>query len=190
MNLAAIRAESSIPYISHFEEMCTLVQRPVRTVESCAMSAVRASLDLNAAAIFVLSTSGESARMISKYRPVCPIIMITRNPSASRYGHLYRGVYPFLFAESKPDFSQVNWQEDVDRRIKWGLGRAMAINLLNQGEPVVVVQGWKVCSSLFAEGSSSGAKADEYVNAQGGMGNTNTFRIVKADVEHLGIGHE
>lgn len=167
MSKAAIRAESSIPYISHFEEMCTLVQRPVRAVESCAMSAVRASLDLNAAAIFVLSTSGESARLISKYRPVCPIIMITRTPSASRYGHLYRGVYPFLFPELKPDFKKVNWQEDVDRRIKWGLSRAMDLNLLNQGEPVVVVQGWK-----------------------GGMGNTNTLRIVKADVDHLGIGRQ
>jgi pyruvate kinase len=165
MSKAVIKAECSIPYIAHFEEMCTLVKRPVRPVESCAMSAVRASLDLNAAAIFVLSTSGESARLISKYRPVCPIIMITRNASASRYGHLYRGVYPFLFPEAKPDFTKVNWQEDVDRRIKWGLSRAMDLNLLTHGEPVVVVQGWK-----------------------GGMGNTNTLRIVKADVEHLGIG--
>jgi pyruvate kinase len=48
--------------------------------------------------------------------------MVTRNASAARYGHLYRGVYPFYFAEQKPDFSKVNWQEDVDRRIKWGIG--------------------------------------------------------------------
>ncbi|GAB1317698.1 Pyruvate kinase [Madurella fahalii] len=165
MSEACLKAENSIPYVSHFEEMCTLVKRPVSIVESCAMAAVRASLDLNAAGIFVLSTSGESARLISKYRPVCPIIMITRNPSSSRYAHLYRGVYPFLFPEAKPDFSKVNWQEDVDRRIKWGLSHAIGLGILNEGETVVVVQGWK-----------------------GGMGNTNTLRIVKADVEHLGIG--
>jgi pyruvate kinase len=165
MSLACLKAENSIPYVSHFEELCTLVKRPVPTVESCAMAAVRASLDLNASAIFVLSTSGESARLISKYRPVCPIIMITRNPSSSRYAHLYRGVYPFLFPEAKPDFTKVNWQEDVDRRIKWGLSHAIDLNILTEGETVVVVQGWK-----------------------GGMGNTNTLRIVKADVDHLGIG--
>ncbi|AEO68147.1 ccc76ce8-6374-4049-8295-b7057c93aabc [Thermothielavioides terrestris] len=165
MSEACLKAENSIPYVSHFEELCSLAKRPVSIVESCAMAAVRASLDLNAAGIFVLSTSGESARLISKYRPVCPIIMITRNPSASRYAHLYRGVYPFLFPEAKPDFSKVNWQEDVDRRIKWGLKHAIDLGILNEGETVVVVQGWK-----------------------GGMGNTNTMRIVKADVNHLGIG--
>ncbi|KAK4183306.1 pyruvate kinase [Podospora australis] len=165
MSEACLKAENTIPYVSHFEELCTLVKRPVSIAESCAMAAVRASLDLNAAAIFVLSTSGESARLISKYRPVSPIIMITRNASASRYAHLYRGVYPFLFPEAKPNFNEVNWQEDVDRRIKWGLTHAIDLGILKEGETVVVVQGWK-----------------------GGMGNTNTLRIVKADVDHLGIG--
>lgn len=144
MSETCLMAENTIPYVSHFEEMCTLVKRPVAIVESCAMAAVRASLDLNASAIFVLSTSGVSARLLSKYRPVCPIIMITRNDSASRYAHLYRGVYPFLFPEAKPDFTKVNWQEDVDRRIKWGLSHAMGLDILNEGETVVVVQGWKV----------------------------------------------
>jgi pyruvate kinase len=144
MHEACLKAENTIPYVSHFEELCTLVKRPVSIVESCAMASVRASLDLNAAAIFVLSTSGQSARLISKYRPVCPIIMITRNASASRYCHLYRGVYPFFFPEAKPDFEKVNWQEDVDRRIKWGLGKAMGLGILAEGETVVVVQGWKV----------------------------------------------
>lgn len=167
MSEACLKAENTIPYVSHFEEMCTLVKRPVSIVESCAMAAVRASLDLNAGGIVVLSTSGDSARLLSKYRPVCPIFMVTRNPSASRYGHLYRGVYPFVFPEAKPDFSKVNWQEDVDRRIKWGISRAMELNVLSKNDTVVVVQGWK-----------------------GGMGNTNTLRIVKANVEHLGIGEE
>jgi pyruvate kinase len=165
MSEACLKAENTIPYVSHFEEMCTLVKRPVSIVESCAMAAVRASLDLNAGGIVVLSTSGDSARLLSKYRPVCPIFMVTRNPSASRYGHLYRGVYPFVFPEAKPDFSKVNWQEDVDRRIKWGISKAMELNVLSKNDTVVVVQGWK-----------------------GGMGNTNTLRIVKANVDHLGIG--
>lgn len=165
MHEACLKAENTIPYVSHFEEMCTLVKRPVSVVESCAMAAVRASLDLNAGGIIVLSTSGESARLLSKYRPVCPIFMVTRNASASRYAHLYRGVYPFLFPEAKPDFSKVNWQEDVDRRIKWGVEHALELNVVSKGDTLVVVQGWK-----------------------GGMGNTNTLRIVKADPEHLGIG--
>ncbi|KAI1736110.1 pyruvate kinase [Xylaria scruposa] len=165
MHEACIKAENSIPYVSHFEELCSIVKRPVSVVESVAMAAVRASLDLNAGGIIVLSTSGDSARLLSKYRPVCPIFMVTRTPSASRYAHLYRGVYPFLFPEKKPDFDKVNWQEDVDKRIGWGIENALRLNVLSRGETIVVVQGWR-----------------------GGMGNTNTIRIVKADPEHLGIG--
>lgn len=165
MHEACLKAENTIPYISHFEEMCSLSRRPVSIVESCAMAAVRASLDLNAGGILVLSTSGDSARLLSKYRPVCPIFCVTRNASTSRFGHLYRGVYPFMFPEEKPDFAKVNWQEDVDRRIKWGVSNAISLGVLAPGDTVVVVQGWK-----------------------GGMGNTNTLRIVKADTESLGIG--
>ncbi|KAI0905744.1 pyruvate kinase [Ustulina deusta] len=165
MHEACVKAENSIPYVSHFEELCSIVKRPVSVVESIAMAAVRASLDLNAGGIIVLSTSGDSARLLSKYRPVCPIFMITRTPSASRYAHLYRGVYPFLFPEQKPDFDKVNWQEDVDKRIGWAISNALKLNVLSLGDTVVVVQGWR-----------------------GGMGNTNTIRIVKADPEHLGIG--
>ncbi|OAA45876.1 pyruvate kinase [Beauveria brongniartii RCEF 3172] len=165
MHEACLKAENTIPYVSHFEEMCSLVKRPVRTVESCAMAAVRASLDLGAGGIIVLSTSGESARLLSKYRPVCPIFMVTRSATTSRFAHLYRGVYPFLLNEAKPDFSKVNWQEDVDKRIKWAVSQALQLGTLTTGDTVVVVQGWK-----------------------GGMGNTNTLRIVRAEPEHLGIG--
>ncbi|CAG8949700.1 hypothetical protein HYFRA_00004018 [Hymenoscyphus fraxineus] len=163
MSQTCLKAENTIAYVSHFEELTQLAKRPVGIVESCAMAAVRASLDMNAGAIIVLSTSGDSARLLSKYRPVCPIFMVTRNSSASRYGHLYRGVYPFYFPEQKPDFSKVNWQEDVDRRITWGIAEAMKLGVLNQGETVVVVQGWK-----------------------GGMGNTNTLRVIKAE-KNLGL---
>ncbi|KAI1089333.1 pyruvate kinase [Rostrohypoxylon terebratum] len=165
MSNTCLAAENSIPYVSHYEEMVSLTKRPTNVVEACAMAAVRASLDLNAGAIIVLSTSGDSARLLSKYRPVCPIFMVTRNPSASRYAHLYRGVYPFLFNEAKPNYDQVNWQEDVDRRIKWAVERALGLGLLSKTDTIVVVQGWR-----------------------GGMGNTNTQRIVKADPEHLGLG--
>ncbi|CEJ88574.1 Putative Pyruvate kinase [[Torrubiella] hemipterigena] len=165
MHEACLKAENTIAYVSHFEELTSLVKRPVSTVESCAMAAVRASLDLGAGGIIVLSTSGESARLLSKYRPVCPIFMVTRNPTTSRFAHLYRGVYPFLFDEAKPDFNQVNWQENVDLRIKWAVMQALEMKTLTPGDTVVVVQGWK-----------------------GGMGNTNTLRIVRADPEHLGLG--
>lgn len=102
MHDTCLLAEVAIPYVSFFDELRNMMPRPVDTVESIAMSAVGASLELNAGAILVLTTryvqndgfrdltntffSGSTARILSKYRPVCPIIMVTRNERASRVG--------------------------------------------------------------------------------------------------------
>ncbi|KAK5018307.1 Pyruvate kinase [Cryomyces antarcticus] len=163
MHETCLLAEIAIPYVNAFDELRSLAPRPVPTTETCAMASVSASLEQNAGAILVLTTSGNTARLISKYRPVCPIIMVTRNASAARYSHLYRGVYPFFFPEKKPDFKSEPWQEDVDRRLKWGIANAIKLGVLSKGDAVVCVQGWR-----------------------GGMGHTNTLRIVPAE-EDLGL---
>lgn len=67
-------AESAICYPPLFNELRSLTQRPTATTETVAMAAVAASLEQNAGAILVMSTSGNTARLISKYRPSCPIL--------------------------------------------------------------------------------------------------------------------
>ncbi|KAI9894908.1 MAG: Pyruvate kinase [Vezdaea aestivalis] len=166
MHETCLLAEVAIPYVNVFDEMRSLVPKPVATTESCAMAAVSASLEQKAGAILVLTTSGNTARLISKYRPVCPILMVTRSEAASRYSHLYRGVYPFFFPEAKPDFNKTNWQVDVDKRISWGIAQAIKLDVLSKGDVVICVQGWR-----------------------GGMGHTNTLRIVPAE-EDLGLSQQ
>ncbi|KAL1974443.1 hypothetical protein VTN31DRAFT_4647 [Thermomyces dupontii] len=163
MHETCLLAEVSVPHFSIFDELRNLCPRPANTVEAIAMSAVSASLELNAGAILVLTTSGNTARLLAKYRPVCPIIMVTRNPIAARYSHLYRGVYPFIFPEAKPDFNVVPWQEDVDRRLKWGIAQGIKLGVINRGDSIVCVQGWR-----------------------GGQGHTNTIRVVPAE-DNLGL---
>jgi pyruvate kinase len=68
-----------------------------------------------------------------------------------------------LFDEEKPDFNEVNWQIDVDNRLKWGIKQAIKLGVLAQGDKVVCVQGWR-----------------------GGQGHTNTIRIVPAEKD-LGL---
>lgn len=150
-------AESAISYQPLFNELRGLTVRPVGTSETCAIAAVAASFEQNAGCIIVLSTSGNTARLLAKYRPKCPIFMVTRSASVARFSHLYRGVYPFIFPEPKPDFDVVAWQEDVDKRLRWGMARAIEAGLLNEGENVIAVQGWR-----------------------GGLGHTNTLRILTA----------
>jgi pyruvate kinase len=92
-------AEASTSYPALFNELRAMAQRPTPTSETVAMAAVAAALEQNAGAIIVMSTSGNTARLVSKYKPPCPIIMVTRNEQTSRQVHLHRGVYPMLYQE-------------------------------------------------------------------------------------------
>lgn len=57
MHETCLLAEVAIPYLNSFDELRQLAPRPVPTPESCAMAAVSASLEQNAGAILVLTTS-------------------------------------------------------------------------------------------------------------------------------------
>lgn len=44
-----------------------------------------------------LSNKFSSAGLVSRYRPMAPIIAITREEQAARQMHLFRGVHPVLY---------------------------------------------------------------------------------------------
>lgn len=47
--------------------------------------------------LIVITTSGRSAHLVSKYKPKCPIIAVTRFPQTARQCHLYRGILPLSY---------------------------------------------------------------------------------------------
>ncbi|KZO95030.1 pyruvate kinase [Calocera viscosa TUFC12733] len=147
-------AESAICYPPLFDELRALAPRPTDTVETVAIAAVSAALEQNAAAILVLSTSGNTARLIAKYRPHVPIITVTRNEQTARQIHLHRACYPFWYPAPR-GIEASQWQTDVDNRIRYGLRSALDLKIIEKGKPVIAVQGWK-----------------------GGLGHTNTLRIL------------
>ncbi|WVO17326.1 pyruvate kinase [Cryptococcus depauperatus] len=150
----AFLAESSIAYPPLFDQLRSLVSRPTETAETLALSAVAAAIEQDAGAIIVLSTSGVSARLLSKYRPACPIICVTRNEQNARQLHLSRGVYPVWYPEPR-GIPTDKWQIDVDNRIRFGLRAALSLGIIKPEATVMAVQGWK-----------------------GGLGHTNTLRIL------------
>lgn len=122
-------AEAAICYPPLYDELRNVTVRPTETVETVAFAAVAAASEQGASAILVLSTSGNTARLVSKYRPSVPIIAgrhsvcslvilwltglsVTRNEQTARQIHLHRGVYPFWYAEPRGITSQ-QWQTDV-----------------------------------------------------------------------------
>lgn len=155
----AFLAESAISYTGLFDQLRQLTPRPTETAETLAMSAVAAAIEQDAGAIVVLSTSGVSARLLSKYRPQCPIICVTRNEQTARQLHLSRGVYPVHYPEPR-GIPAEKWQIDVDNRIRFGLRSALALGVVKPEQTVMAVQGWR-----------------------GGLGHTNTLRILSVPTD-------
>jgi pyruvate kinase len=79
MDEICCEAEQAIWNDSLFRELVKLTPQPTSTTETVAAAAVNASFQQNIAAIVVLSTSGASAAWVSKYRPRCPILCVTRS---------------------------------------------------------------------------------------------------------------
>jgi pyruvate kinase len=67
-------AEEAICYPPLYDELRNLTPLPTDTVETVAIAAVAAAAEQGACAIVVLSTSGNTARLVAKYRPKVPII--------------------------------------------------------------------------------------------------------------------
>ncbi|EGW33187.1 uncharacterized protein SPAPADRAFT_60512 [Spathaspora passalidarum NRRL Y-27907] len=153
MHNTALIAEKAIDYYQLFNELRSLAKKPTPTTETCAVAAVSAAYEQDAKAIVVLSTTGLSARLVSKYKPDVPILMVTRNERAARFSHLYRGVYPFISSDAQTE----NWQEDVEHRLRWAVTEAVKLGIINKGDSIVTVQGWTK-----------------------GSGHSNTVRIVQA----------
>lgn len=67
-------AEAAICYPPLYDDLRNLTPSPTDTVETVAIASVAAAAEQGACAIVVLSTSGNTARLVAKYRPKVPII--------------------------------------------------------------------------------------------------------------------
>ncbi|XP_060076640.1 pyruvate kinase PKM-like isoform X2 [Ylistrum balloti] len=159
-------AESAVYTSQYFEEIRQDTALPIEVTHTVAIAAVEASFKCMAAAIIVITTTGRSAQLISKYRPRCPILAITRQAQTARQCHLYRGVFPIHYAvypdelefpSDTPEPVLSEWTADVDRRIYKGIDVSMKRGFVKVGDPIVIVTGWKP-----------------------GSGSTNTMRIINA----------
>lgn len=88
----AERTEMDIDYVEQFETKKVSFQNDVTTAISHATCTT--AHDLGAVAILTVSKSGQTARMISRYRPYCPIICGASSEKVRRQLNMSWGVYP------------------------------------------------------------------------------------------------
>jgi pyruvate kinase len=99
-----------------------------------AYASARAARELNAKAIVVFTQSGTTARLVSKFRPACPIIGATLSETVARQMSIYWGVTPLLFKKIHNTETLVR---DVDERLlKTKLARKCDVVVITSGVPV------------------------------------------------------
>jgi len=125
----AMRAEADINYIKRFKERAGNENPDITNAISHATCT--SAHDLQAAAIITVTKSGRTARMISKYRPNCPILGCTTSPAVSRQLNLSWGVMPLLIGE----------ESNTDELIEHAVNAGEEAGLLHAGELVVITAG-------------------------------------------------
>nr|XP_033780171.1 pyruvate kinase PKLR isoform X1 [Geotrypetes seraphini] len=135
----AREAEAAIYNQQLFEELRRVTPLSQDPTEVTAIGAVEASFKCCAGAIIVLTTSGRSAQLLSRYRPRAPIIAVTRNEQVARQVHLCRGVFPILYREAQQEV----WADDVDRRVHFGIEIGKVRGFLHPEDIVIIVTGWR-----------------------------------------------
>ncbi|XP_014830609.1 PREDICTED: pyruvate kinase PKM-like isoform X1 [Poecilia mexicana] len=138
-HMIAREAEAAMFHRQTFEELRRTSHLTRDPTESVAVGAVEASFKCCASAIIVLTKTGRSAYLLSRYRPRAPIIAVTRCGMTARQAHLYRGVYPVLYTKPASDV----WAEDVDLRVNFALEVGKYRKFFKSGDVAIVVTGWR-----------------------------------------------
>merc|ERR1712142_910846 len=104
-----------------------------------AISAVLASYKCKASAIVVLTTSGTTSHIVSKYKPHCPILSVTRYGQVARQMQIFRGCIPLLYEKER----DADWMKDVNDRVQYAIDFGKRSNFIGSGDNVVVITGWQ-----------------------------------------------
>ena len=129
MDRIARKAEKSINYWKELVNMRYQVETSVTNAISHATCTT--AMDLNAAVIITVTQSGRTARMISRFRPACPIIATTTSPVVQRQLNMSWGVVPFLVREAK----------STDEMFDMGVDKAQESGLTRNGDIVAITAG-------------------------------------------------
>lgn len=130
MATIAKRTEESLDYVG-------ILNRKRRTgrldtvTEAISHATVSTAGDLGAAAIVSATRSGFTARMVSKYRPACPVIAVTPDGAVARKLNLVWGVFTII-KEETPDTDAL-----IDRAVEGALDSGMVQN----GDLVIITAG-------------------------------------------------
>jgi len=131
MAALAIRAEASLGEYGFLQKF--LPSPSGRVTEAIAQSAVNMAQTLNSAAIFSLTDTGFTSRLVSKHRPECPILAVMRSKLVARRLAMNWGVTPIRY----------DGNGDDEAKLAYALSEARRRGFVSAGDTVVVTSGYQ-----------------------------------------------
>ncbi|MEN8108440.1 MAG: pyruvate kinase [Pseudomonadota bacterium] len=129
MSTLALRAEASLRDYGYLQK---ILPHPSNVItEAVGQAAVSMAENLKAAAIFSLTETGFTSRLVSKYRPDCPILAITASLMVARKLSMNWGVIPILYDGERTD----------DAKIEFAVERALELGYIGPGDTVIATAG-------------------------------------------------
>jgi len=129
LNTIALRAEASLKEYGYLQK---IKPNPANVVtQAIGQASVGMATTLKAAAIISLTESGFTSRLISKYRPDCPILAITSSKRVARKLSMNWGVIPVLYQGEPED----------DDRIEFAINEIKQMVNAHSGDILVITAG-------------------------------------------------
>ena len=129
LSTIALRAEASLNEYGYLQK---IKPHPANVVtQAVGQASVSMATNLKATAIITLTESGFTSRLVSKYRPDCPIIAITSSEQVARKLSLNWGVIPILYQGEPND----------DARVEFAIVKIKQLTNAGDGDIVIVTAG-------------------------------------------------
>lgn len=129
LSTIALRAEASLNEYGYLQK---IKPHPANVVtQAVGQASVSMATNLKATAIITLTESGFTSRLVSKYRPDCPIIAITSSEQVARKLSLNWGVIPMLYQGEPND----------DARVEFAIANIKQLTNAGDGDIVIVTAG-------------------------------------------------
>ena len=129
LSTIALRAEASLNEYGYLQK---IKPHPANVVtQAVGQASVSMATNLKATAIITLTESGFTSRLVSKYRPDCPIIAITSSEQVARKLSLNWGVIPILYQGEPND----------DARVEFAIANIKQLTNAGDGDIVIVTAG-------------------------------------------------
>jgi pyruvate kinase len=140
-------AEIGVNNNQTFNFIRSFTPKPVGMVEAAVSTMAKNAVDIKPGMMVVFSESGKMARLVAKYRPCAPVLVVTSNAQLARSCSAYYSCYPMLLAA--PLANKTAIFSTLKQSLRFGVEQGLCV----PGKEVVVLASTAVTASGVGKGT-------------------------------------